>query len=114
MAWLAATCPNPNFQNSTEAIAAAERAAKLAPANDYLILDTLAAAHASAGHFDQAGDLQQRALSCAPPELAAALKHRLDLYRAGQPFRNGGTGRDAHAGASEADIESSLPVGALR
>ncbi len=88
LAWLEATCPNPNFQNPHDAIAAAERASKLAPANDYLILDTLAAAHASAGHFDRAIDFQQQALAGAPPEAASSLKNRLALYQHGQAFRN--------------------------
>lgn len=114
LAWLAATCPNPDFQNPHEAIAAAERAAKLAPANDYLILDTLAAAHASAGQFDQAGDLQQQALACAPPEIATAMKRRLSLYRNGQVFRNVGTPGSEYDSSSETDVESNLPVGALR
>jgi tetratricopeptide (TPR) repeat protein len=114
LAWLAATCPNPNFQNPHEAIAAAERAAKLAPANDYLILDTLAAAHASAGHFDQAGGLQQQAIACAPPEIAPSLKQRLALYRNGQAFRNVAAPGGERGDSSETDAESNLPVGALR
>ncbi len=88
LAWLEATCPIANFQNPQQAIAAAEQAAKLAPANDYLILDTLAAAHASAGHFDKACELQQRALASAPPETAPSLEQRLALYRHGRAFRN--------------------------
>src|SRR5712675_3445274 len=68
----------------------AERAAKLASPNDYLVLDTLAAAHASAGHFDQACDFQQQALACAPPKIASSLKQRLALYRKGHAYRNVG------------------------
>ncbi len=88
LAWLEATCPNPRFQNSDDALAAAEQALKLGPENDYLILDTLAAAHASAGHFDQALNFQQRALSSAPTDAVPSLKQRLALYQNGQAFRN--------------------------
>jgi tetratricopeptide (TPR) repeat protein len=113
LAWLAATCPNPNFQNPHEAIAGAERAAKLTSGNDYLIFDTLAAAHASAGHFDQASGLQQKALTCAPPEAAGALKERLALYQNGQAFRNVPSPNGGRDSSNEA-AESDLPVGALR
>jgi tetratricopeptide (TPR) repeat protein len=88
IAWLQATCPNPSLQSPQEAIAAAERAAKLAPATDYLILDTLAAAHASAGHFDRATEFQQQALTIAPPNAVPSLKQRLALYQHGRAFRN--------------------------
>jgi tetratricopeptide (TPR) repeat protein len=114
LAWLAATCPNKNFQNPQEAIAAAERAAKLASPNDYLVLDTLAAAHASAGHFDQACDFQRKALACAPPKIAPSLKQRLALYRNGQAFRNVGVPNGERDTSSEDNVESNLPVGALR
>src|SRR2546423_5302275 len=64
-AWLAATCPDPKFHNPQVALDAAEHAAKLSPGDDYLILDTLAAARASAGQFKQAVEAQEKALKCA-------------------------------------------------
>src|SRR5262249_34598840 len=88
LAWLEATCPNPKFQNARQAIAAAERAAQHSPPNDYLILDTLAAAQASAGQFNRAVEIQEQALANAPPELAPSLERRLALYREGRPFRS--------------------------
>lgn len=114
LAWLEATCPNPTFQNPQEAITAAERAAKLSPAADYLILDTLAAAHASAGRFDKATDLQRQALSCAPREMSGQLKHRFELYRMGHAFRNVPNGGDNHETPGELPAEANLPIGALR
>lgn len=95
LAWLLATCPNPDFQNSQQAMDAAEQALKLAPANNYLILDTLAASCASAGDFAKAIEIQKAALSNAPPELAPPLEQRLALYRSGQPFRSAATPADA-------------------
>src|SRR5262249_31402123 len=114
LAWLEATCPNPTFQNPQEAIATAERAAKLAQTADYLILDTLAAAHASAGRFDKASEIQRQAVACAPPEMASSLRQRFDLYRSGRAFRNtcpSGGDRDTF---DEPPAEANLPVGALR
>jgi tetratricopeptide (TPR) repeat protein len=95
LAWLLATCPNPDFQNSQQALEAAEQAVKLGPANDFLILDTLAASCASAGNFEKAIEVQQQALSNAPAEQARPLEQRLALYRSGRPFRNAATASDA-------------------
>jgi tetratricopeptide (TPR) repeat protein len=114
LAWLEATCPNASFQNPQEAIIAAERAAKLAPAADYLLLDTLAAAHASAGRFDKATEIQRQAVSCAPPEMSGQLKQRFELYRMGHAFRNLPNGSDNHEAPGEFPAEANLPVGALR
>jgi tetratricopeptide (TPR) repeat protein len=114
LAWLEATCPNASFQNPQEAIAAAEQAATLAPASDYLILDTLAAAQASAGRFDKAREIQRQALSCAPPEMAEQLKQRFELYRIGHAFRNVPNGVDNREISGELPAEANLPVGALR
>jgi tetratricopeptide (TPR) repeat protein len=114
LAWLEATCPNPSFQNPQEAIAAAERAAKLAPSADCLILDTLAAAHASAGRFDKASEIQRQAVGCAPPEMASALRQRFELYRTGRAFRNVSTCSTNHENSDEPTAEANLPVGALR
>jgi tetratricopeptide (TPR) repeat protein len=99
LAWLEATCPNPLYRDPQAAIAAAEQAAKLAPANDYLTLDTLAAAHATAGNFDKAKQIQQQAIANAPSEAVPSLKQRLVLYSHGQVFRNVST-REQEAGAS--------------
>jgi tetratricopeptide (TPR) repeat protein len=113
LAWLEATCPNPSFQNPRQAIAAAEQAAKLAPGNDYLILDTLAAAHASAGQFDKASEIQQRALASAPPEIAPSLKKRLALYQHGRAFRNVAAASE-RATPADAPAESDAPGDPLR
>jgi tetratricopeptide (TPR) repeat protein len=108
LAWLQATCPNPSFLNPQQAIAAAEQAAKLAPTSDYLILDTLAAARASAGQFDKASEIQRRALATAPPEIAPSLKQRLALYQHGQAFRNVPAASE-HATSEDAATEFEAP-----
>ncbi len=88
LAWIEATCPNARYQNDREALAEAQEAAKLAPADDYLTLDTLAAAHANAGQFHKAIEIQQHALKGAPPELVTLLQQRLDLYQHGRAYRD--------------------------
>jgi tetratricopeptide (TPR) repeat protein len=114
LAWLQATCPDPDFQDPNSAVAAAEQAAKLAPPNDYLVLDTLAAAHASAGSFDKAKQIQQQAIANAPPEAIASLKQRLSLYSRGQVFRNVSTPARERGASDETPAEDDTPSDPLR
>ena len=53
----------------------------------YLWLDTLAAAHAENGEFDEAQKWQLKAIDLAPAHEKAELHARLELYKTGQPFR---------------------------
>jgi hypothetical protein len=56
-----------------------------------MVLDTLAAAYASAGQFDKAAKTAQAALELASAsnadELAEQLRNRLELYRQAKPYR---------------------------
>ncbi len=85
-AWLMATCPDAEFRNPELAVRAAQKAIELDGQRDYIYLDTLAAAWASSNQFDKAQDVVRRAIQLAPAENSAPLKHRLELYRNGQPF----------------------------
>jgi tetratricopeptide (TPR) repeat protein len=89
LAWLMATCPDARFRDPQQALAAAERAANLAPPGDCFVLDALAAAHANAGHFDQAVRYQKEAVSAAPTDFQPSFADRLALYQRRRPFRNG-------------------------
>jgi tetratricopeptide (TPR) repeat protein len=86
LAWLQATCPDRKLRNPEEALKRAEQAAKLSLPDDYLVLDTLAAAHAAAGKFEQAVELQQKCVAAAPPQATDSLRQRLSLYERKQPF----------------------------
>ena len=86
LAWLQATCPDRHFRNPQKAIESAEHAAKLSDPDDYMVLDTLAAADASAGHFDQAINFQQKALAVVPRDLSTPLEERLDMYQHGKAY----------------------------
>jgi Flp pilus assembly protein TadD len=94
LAWLRATSPDASTRDPTEAVRLASRAAELSGGRDPAILDTLAAAYASAGRFEEAIRTAELAESlCAAgstPELAAEIRARLDLYRAGRPPISGG------------------------
>jgi len=54
---------------------------------DYAYLDTLAAALASAGEFEDAKETQEKAIQIAPDAKGSELRARLNLYKSGQPFR---------------------------
>jgi tetratricopeptide (TPR) repeat protein len=91
VSWLLATAPDPSLRNPTEALALAERAARLTGGQDPSILDILAAAYASAGRFTDAVETatraQRLAAQQAKQELAAQIQQRLVLYQARTPYR---------------------------
>jgi tetratricopeptide (TPR) repeat protein len=86
-AWLMATCPDPSVRNKDLAVQAAERAVQLNSQPDARFLDTLAAAYANAGRFDEAIAKIAEAIPLAPTDQATALKKRLELYKTKQPYR---------------------------
>jgi tetratricopeptide (TPR) repeat protein len=89
LAWLLATTPDPGQRDPAGAIELAERALRLAP-DDAAVVDTLAAAYASAGRFGEAAQAAQRARSLAAQAgeaaLAADIGRRLALYQRGLPY----------------------------
>jgi len=94
LAWLRATCPDPAYRDGPEAVRLAERAVQLSgKMTDASQLDTLAAALAEAGRFDDAvqtaGQARELALARHQSQLAEKIGRRLDLYRQHLPFRSG-------------------------
>jgi tetratricopeptide (TPR) repeat protein len=88
LAWLLATCPQAEFRDGARAVAHAQKALQLVKHQEAEWLGILAAAHAEAGAFDQAVHWQTQCLERSPAEKKRELEARLDLYRAGQPFRD--------------------------
>lgn len=86
-AWLMATCPDVRYRNATVALEAAQKAIELDGEDDYHYLDTLAAALANAGDFDEAMNVQRRVVELAPENESAYLRRRLESYEANQPYR---------------------------
>ena len=86
-AWLMATCPEERYRNAELAVSSARQALALDGNGDYAYLDTLAAALASAGEYDDAKETQEKAIQIAPDARASELRSRLSLYTAGRPFR---------------------------
>ena len=73
LAWILSTSSNPELRNSDEALYWARRCAA-AEESQHHVLDTLAAAHAQAGNFQDAVLWQQRAISLAPQQRKSELR----------------------------------------
>ena len=91
MAWVLATIGNSSVQDANKAIGYAERACKLTAYNNADYLDTLAVSYAAAGKFNDAIMTAEKALSVAKTagqeNTAREIQNRLELYRAGKPYR---------------------------
>lgn len=90
-AWLMATHSDAAIGSADEAVRLAERAADLSELKNAGVLDTLAAAYASAGQFDKAVATAQKAATLASANgdeaLAAEVSQRLTLYRQARSYR---------------------------
>ena len=89
LAWILATWPDGAYRNGPEAVALMEAhvgSENPSPSS----LDTLAAAYAEAGRFEQAVATAEQALELArqqqESELAGKIASRLDLYRQQRPY----------------------------
>ena len=91
LAWMLATVGDISSQDAAKAVELAERACERIGYKEPAILDTLAVAYASAGRFNDAVTMAQRAIDGAKAggqdELAGQIQKRMELYRAGQPYR---------------------------
>jgi len=88
LAWLRATCPEEKFRNGKAAVENATKLCELAKwSDDGAHFDTLAAAYAEAGQFDKAVKWQTKAVVLAIADVKADYQSRLDLYKAGKPYR---------------------------
>jgi len=98
LAWLLATQPDASAggvngaeTRAAEAVQAGVHAADLTQRKDPSVLDTLAAAYAAAGQFDQAVHTAEEALALlgdhAPAALVDGIRQRLALYRESKPYR---------------------------
>jgi len=89
MAWIMATTPDARLQDGKRAVMYAEKAVGGTP--DVNVLDTLAAAYAEAGRFDEAIAIENRLISlmAASGQTTAIPMHvkRMNLYEEGRPYR---------------------------
>jgi Flp pilus assembly protein TadD len=85
LAWLYATAPDPALRDSDKAVQLAERAVTIVGDTDSRIQDTLSAAYAQAGRYDEAIASGTRAIELATAEgqvgLVNDVQRRLTRYR---------------------------------
>ncbi|MGB8354666.1 MAG: tetratricopeptide repeat protein [Chthoniobacteraceae bacterium] len=90
-AWIYATCAKDNVRNGAKAVEFAKKACELSQWNDGGIVDTLAAAEAEAGQFDEAVKYQQQAINLVKAFNASAdtkrMEDRASLYQLHKPYR---------------------------
>jgi Tfp pilus assembly protein PilF len=91
VAWIRATCPQPQLRNGKEAVSMAKKACELSRWKSGSLVDTLAAACAETGDFASATKYEEAALKrpeAGPPPHESEMRNRLELYRQHQPYRD--------------------------
>ena len=89
LAWVLATHPDSHVRNPREALRLAERVVQLSPPQNWVALDTLAAAYAANGRLPEAVQTQRKTLDLVrgiSPKDTSAVETRLALYEQGKPF----------------------------
>lgn len=91
LAWLRAAAPDAALRSSSEALALAQQAVALIGAEHPEVLDTLAAAYAAVGRFDDALTTARRAAEAARGTVfesrVPAIEGRIRLYLTFRPYR---------------------------
>ena len=93
LAWILATQGGASKSEAMEAVMLAERVTQQTDHKDATNLDTLAAAYAAAGRFDDATQTAQLAVSLVPQngskDEVAQMRRRLRRYQKRQPYVEG-------------------------
>ena len=105
LAWILATHPDATLRNGTEAVQLAERACQQTNHGNVGALDTLAAAYAEVGRFQEAVQTAESALqiaqSAGQPQLVQSIRAHADAYRLSRPVRE-----KRAQGASRSEVPS--------
>ena len=90
LAWFLATCPEERVRNGTEAVSFAKKACEMSHWMDSGNIDTLAAAYAEVGDFEQATKYEQQSLNdpSLAPKARKKREERLQLYKLRKPYRD--------------------------
>ncbi|MEY2482283.1 MAG: hypothetical protein QOK24_811 [Verrucomicrobiota bacterium] len=89
LAWFFATCPDQSGRDGKKSIQLATKGCELTKWKDTHLLDTLAAAFAETGDYDQAIRRQSEAIQLydGPADVRSGMEKRLALYRQHHPCR---------------------------
>jgi tetratricopeptide (TPR) repeat protein len=87
LAYFLATCADDKQRDGRRALALAKQVDELSGGKDPNYLDTLAAAHAEVGAYDEAIKAQTKALELAPAYMRPQLEERLKMLRDKKPIR---------------------------
>lgn len=87
-AWLLATCPDETIRDAESALAGAKKALECGYGDRCAALDTLAAAQANAGQYQEAVATINQAIQIASEEARPVYEERRTMYQHGQPFRS--------------------------
>ncbi len=90
-AWILATCSDSHFRNGKQAVADATAACHIDSWDSWDYIDTLAAAYAEAGDFENAVKFEQKAIRKArDPKAKEDAQKRLEMYQQQHPFHFAG------------------------
>jgi len=91
LAWILATFPDDSIRNGARAVQLAESATALPGGDTPIVQRTFAAAYAETGDFAKAVATAQHAVELAQSQgnssLVETLRHEIELYRSGAPYR---------------------------
>ncbi len=87
LGWIWSTAPDPDVRNGTRAKECATRACELTEWQEASYLDTLAAACAELGEFEDAVKWMEKALALVTADAEDDYRSRLDLYQDEKPVR---------------------------
>ena len=92
LAWILATHKDPEIRNGQQALQLALHACQLENYKVFAVVDTLAAAYAETGKFDQAVKTAKTAMQLAQKggltPIAQDIRRRMDLYKAKLPYHH--------------------------
>ena len=87
LAWILATSPDETLRDGPASLALAQKCLDGTDEPKWYLLDTLAAAQAECGRFEDAVKTQTKVVELAPSEEKDECRQTLNLYREGTPYR---------------------------